>query len=236
MRKVVIRKALPAWAHSFGSWLARTIVLALTGKTSQDLPAEPEPIRDGRIIRRSLVPEQLVQEVQKFARIIADELPNGLRGEPGAPGRNGIDGKSGLDGRNGRDGRPGQDGRDGATIHFGDGPPSPALGSPGDGYIDRVNWRFYGPKTEYGWGQGHDLRVPVVVQNGLISRSRFSGMLLNSVGAPSATLGILGDFCLDTVATRLYGPKTAAGWGSGTLIGGGGSGGDVTRWRVMLGA
>lgn len=44
--------------------------------------------------------------------------------------------------------------------------------------------------------------------------------VLNGTGAPPAALGRIGELYLDTAATRLYGPKTAAGWGSGvSLIG-----------------
>lgn len=44
--------------------------------------------------------------------------------------------------------------------------------------------------------------------------------LLNGVGAPSSTLGIIGDFYLNTSNMNLYGPKTESGWGSPTdLVG-----------------
>ena len=44
--------------------------------------------------------------------------------------------------------------------------------------------------------------------------------LLSSVGVPSPGFGKNGDFCVDSVATRLYGPKTSGSWGDGvTLVG-----------------
>ena len=44
--------------------------------------------------------------------------------------------------------------------------------------------------------------------------------LLNGVGAPSAGLGIIGDFYLNTSNMNLYGPKTESGWGGPTdLVG-----------------
>ena len=44
--------------------------------------------------------------------------------------------------------------------------------------------------------------------------------LLNGVGVPSPTLGINGDFYLNTSNMNLYGPKTDSGWGSPTdLVG-----------------
>jgi hypothetical protein len=44
--------------------------------------------------------------------------------------------------------------------------------------------------------------------------------LLNGVGAPSSSLGINGDFFLNTINMNLYGPKTESGWGTPTdLVG-----------------
>ena len=44
--------------------------------------------------------------------------------------------------------------------------------------------------------------------------------LLNGVGAPSPSLGINGDFYLNTSNMNLYGPKTDSGWGTPTdLVG-----------------
>jgi len=38
--------------------------------------------------------------------------------------------------------------------------------------------------------------------------------ILSGEGAPAITLGVVGDFYLDTKVTAHYGPKTSAGWGS----------------------
>lgn len=44
--------------------------------------------------------------------------------------------------------------------------------------------------------------------------------LLNGAGVPSPTLGIIGDFYLNTSNMNLYGPKTESGWGNPTdLVG-----------------
>jgi hypothetical protein len=42
--------------------------------------------------------------------------------------------------------------------------------------------------------------------------------LLNGSGAPSAGLGINGDFYIDTTSDEIYGPKTAGAWGAATSI------------------
>ena len=42
--------------------------------------------------------------------------------------------------------------------------------------------------------------------------------VLNGSGIPASTNGLVGDFYIDTVANKIYGPKTTNGWGSGTSI------------------
>lgn len=42
--------------------------------------------------------------------------------------------------------------------------------------------------------------------------------VLAGSGAPDAGLGNVGDLYIDTTASRLYGPKTISGWGSGVTL------------------
>lgn len=42
--------------------------------------------------------------------------------------------------------------------------------------------------------------------------------LLNGLGEPTSSVGIDGDFYLDTVLTELYGPKTNGTWGTGISL------------------
>jgi hypothetical protein len=42
--------------------------------------------------------------------------------------------------------------------------------------------------------------------------------VLSGAGAPDAGLGVDGEFYIDTVATAIYGPKTAGAWGSPTSL------------------
>lgn len=42
--------------------------------------------------------------------------------------------------------------------------------------------------------------------------------ILSGNGAPANSLGVAGDFYLDLSGLMLYGPKTAAGWGSGVVL------------------
>jgi len=71
-----------------------------------------------------------------------------------------LTGPPGQDGEDGNDGSDGQDGVDGSQIYAGDGPPSNAVGEPGDYYLDTENYHFYGPKTESGWGSYLNLQGP----------------------------------------------------------------------------
>lgn len=42
--------------------------------------------------------------------------------------------------------------------------------------------------------------------------------LRNGKGAPGSGVGADGDFYIDTVAKRIYGPKTAGAWDAGTSM------------------
>jgi hypothetical protein len=48
--------------------------------------------------------------------------------------------------------------------------------------------------------------------------------IYNGSGAPSAGLGVSGDFYVDTGTGRLYGPKASGSWGAGISIQGGPTG------------
>ena len=57
--------------------------------------------------------------------------------------------------------------------------------------------------------------------------------VLNGSGAPSAGLGVDGDFYIDTADDAIYGPKTAGAWGSATSLVGpaGATGATGNAWR-----
>ena len=79
---------------------------------------------------------------------------DGKDGQNGAPGPKGADGKEGKQGPKGADGRDGQAAPAGTkrnTLFSGSGIPNNSLGDEGDFYIDMLNKRLYGPKTNTGW-------------------------------------------------------------------------------------
>ena len=65
------------------------------------------------------------------------------------------------------------------------------------------------------------------------SRS-LGGEILSGIGAPSSSLGNIGDYYLDRSTNILYGPKTRAGWGIGFQLTGtpGSSGNTVLNGTI----
>ena len=95
----------------------------------------------------------------------------------------------------------------GNTILSGTETPTATLGSVGDYYLRLPVYDFYGPKTAEGWG------TPVSLK-GAPGVAGLSGSKIHSgSGAPVADKGGEGDWYIDTVNKRLYGPKTSTGWG-----------------------
>ena len=93
----------------------------------------------------------------------------------------------------------------GNTILSGTETPTATLGSVGDYYLRLPVYDFYGPKTAEGWGNPVSLKGASAGQSG--------SKIYSGSGAPAADKGIEGDWYIDTVNKRLYGPKTATGWG-----------------------
>ena len=92
----------------------------------------------------------------------------------------------------------------GNTILSGTETPTATLGSVGDYYLRLPVYDFYGPKTAEGWGTPVNLKGAPSGQSG--------SKIYSGSGAPDADKGNEGDWYIDTVNKRLYGPKTATGW------------------------
>ena len=93
----------------------------------------------------------------------------------------------------------------GNTILSGTETPTATLGNVGDYYLRLPVYDFYGPKTAEGWGTPVNLKGTSAGQSG--------SKIYSGSGAPAADKGIEGDWYIDTVNKRLYGPKTSTGWG-----------------------
>ena len=92
----------------------------------------------------------------------------------------------------------------GNTILSGTETPTATLGNVGDYYLRLPVYDFYGPKTAEGWGTPVSLKGAPAGQSG--------SKIYSGSGAPAADKGIEGDWYIDTVNKRLYGPKTSTGW------------------------
>jgi hypothetical protein len=137
-------------------------------------------------------------------------------------------GANGASGPKGPAGAPGAAGAAGKSLLNGTAAPITAVGAVGDFYIDTTNNRLYGPKTAAGWPSTFVSVVGAAGSRGATGPSGPAGVagaagaagktILNGAGVPAAALGTVGDFYLDTAGKLFYGPKTAAGWGTGTMI------------------
>ena len=96
----------------------------------------------------------------------------------------------------------------GNTILSGTETPTATLGNVGDYYLRLPVYDFYGPKTAEGWG------TPVSLKGAPGIAGQSGSKMHSGNGAPAADKGVEGDWYIDTVNKRLYGPKTSTGWGA----------------------
>lgn len=131
----------------------------------------------------------------------------GPKGDTGAPGAAGSQGSQGIPGK------------EGAVILSGTGVPSSTTGNNGDMYLDKSTSNLYGPKSAAGWGtplglKGENGQAGAAGQTGATGQAGTNGAtILNGTTVPT-TVGINGDYYLNKTNADLYGPKTAAGWGT----------------------
>ena len=153
-------------------------------------------------------------------------------------GDTGPAGPAGQTGAKGDTGAPGAKGNDGTMLRNGTGTPAPTLGNVNDFYIDTQNSMLYGPKTDAGWGTGSSLKGakgdpgtpgagggtgggtgPTGATGPKGDTGAAGSKVLVGANAPTATDGAVGDVWFATSTSTVYGPKTAAGWGTGAAIG-----------------
>lgn len=141
--------------------------------------------------------------------------------------KTGPAGPQGEQGPKGDPGTQGIPGADGSTIYSGNGAPSADLGKEGDYYLDKSSSGLYGPKTDKGWGNPLDLKGEKgdkgeqgdPGKNGKDGKDGQAGsQILSGNSKPASSIGNTGDYYWDVSTYTLYGPKTAAGWGSGVML------------------
>lgn len=127
----------------------------------------------------------------------------------------GSAGPQGAQGPEGPQGAVGPAGEDGSQIYSDTGAPDAAIGAVGDYYLDTDTGELYGPKDDSGWGSPSIVLMGEDGQDGADGADGEDGsQIYSGTGAPDATLGVEGDYYLDTSSYELYGPKTVGGWGT----------------------
>ena len=126
-----------------------------------------------------------------------------------------------LRGAQGPQGPQGPAGVPGSQIYSGTGTPATTIGKTGDYYLDKASGNLYGPKTSAGWGtpislkgskgdkgdKGDQGSTGATGAAGTPGSKFYSGN-----GAPANSIGINGDYFIDTLHAVMYGPKTGGLW------------------------
>lgn len=133
----------------------------------------------------------------------------------------GPTGPQGPQGEQGTAGPIGPAGEDGTIIHAGEGMPDETIGENGDFYLNLSTGDLYGPKDQNdGWGsplplQGQEGPQGPPGEDGQDGADGKDGSkIYTGNGSPDVSLGVEGDFYLDTDNFDLYGPKTSSSWGT----------------------
>ena len=135
--------------------------------------------------------------------------PQGATGATGPQGPQGPQGEQGLTGPQGETGPQGSTGAQGPTGEKGD------KGDTGD----------TGPQGPQGIAGAAGPQGPAGTNGNTI---------LNGTTVPTSATGNNGDFYINTTTNIIYGPKTAAGWGTGTALSGGSSGGSLSNTNFQV--
>ena len=123
-----------------------------------------------------------------------------------------CEGVAGPEGPEGPEGPIGPAGDDGSMMYAGAGAPTEDIGNIGDYYLNQETGELHGPKDSDGWGN------PIMV---LMGNDGQNGTKIHSGdGAPDESVGVKGDFYIDTTNQDLYGPKTDNGWGGAVDLNG----------------
>jgi hypothetical protein len=124
-------------------------------------------------------------------------------------------------------GPTGAAGADGNTILNGTTVPSDEDdGVDGDFYLRTTTSMLYGPKASGAWLAGVSLVGATGAAGATGATGAAGNTILSGTAAPGNELGTNGDFYLDTVASKIYGPKAAGTWPAGvSLIGATGAAG-----------
>ena len=138
------------------------------------------------------------------------------------PAGQSLVGPQGQAGVQGIQGIPGATGGRGNSVLNGNASPIASIGIDGDFYLNITTNILFGPKASGTWPTlGQSLTGPqgTAGSQGIPGPQGTAGTdgargnsVLHGTGAPSAAIGLDGDFYLDTAASALFGPKAAGAW------------------------
>lgn len=159
--------------------------------------------------------------------------------------KKGDTGPAGPAGPAGATGAQGATGKDGTSFRYGANNPTATDGNVNDFWLNTSTSTLFGPKTTTGWpatgvslkgatgatgatgaagtGGGTGGGTGATGATGATGPTGAAGAagskVLVGANAPTATDGAVGDVWFATSTSTVYGPKTAAGWGTGAAIG-----------------
>lgn len=115
-------------------------------------------------------------------------------------------------------GPTGADGADGATILSGTAAPT-TEGADGDFYLRTTTSMFYGPKASGVWPSGVSLIGATGAKGDDGADGADGATVLNGIVTPVGTsLGVDGDFYINTALNLIHGPKAAGVWPAGVAM------------------
>ena len=90
--------------------------------------------------------------------------------------------------------------------------PTATTGQDGDSYLNTATAVLFGPKAAGAWPSGVSLLGPAGPQGAAGATGARGNSVLNGTAAPTAAIGIDGDFYLNKTTNALFGPKAAGAW------------------------
>lgn len=149
----------------------------------------------------------------------------GATGAPGAAGAAGATGVTGATGTTGAIGATGPAGTAGASFLSGAAAPDNAVGADGDFYLNTTSNILRGPKAAGAWPATGVSLVGATGPSGPSGATGTTGTngtngstILSGTTNPAASVGVDGDFYLNTVTSTLFGPKAAGAWPAGVQL------------------
>jgi hypothetical protein len=120
-----------------------------------------------------------------------------------------------LVGPTGTAGTNGTNGINGLNVLNGTSDPTSGIGVNGEFYINTLSNKIFGPKTSGAWPAG----ISLVGPTGAGGTNGFNGFnVLNGTSDPTSGIGVNGEFYINTLSNKIFGPKTSGAWPAGVSL------------------